>query len=76
MEELLLQLSILISLILDNFWQLLIIGVMIKYRRPYGIILLLTQVIFGYIKWIYIGVVTISIIAYEIGGKDQCIDKN
>ena len=52
------------SMIADNFWVLMLIIVMlcIKGHRISGIILLMIQAVFGFVNWIVIAVVSVSVI--------------
>lgn len=49
-----------LNIIAENFWQLLLIAVMIKYKRDWGIVLLLSHVVLGYNLWMYLAIGTIG----------------
>ena len=57
--------EMILSIIAENFWLLLLLGVMIGFQsfRLCGILLLASVVLFGYIHWLFIGMLTLNTIA-------------
>lgn len=62
--ELSLALADLITFIQSNFWYLMCIFVLLKYRTPWGILLLFSHVILGFKIWVYIPIMIIALIDY------------
>jgi len=64
MESIISSISEMLIIVKDNFWQIFTIIALLSHKgyKGYGIILLLIQTLFGYIRWAYVFVIILGYI--------------